>query len=91
MATGDYTPDELIEEATITKKERLYVPAYVYHGNYVANWTASFGYDRREEYTVHKKKYDSDTRKTYTTPTTKTKTVTDWRPVSGTDTGIFRF
>jgi LSD1 subclass zinc finger protein len=83
-----YTPIDLIEQATITKKEQFYVPAYIYHGKYVAQWTASFGYDRREEYTVYENRRDSRGN-VQSVPVTKVKTVTDWRPVNGTDTGQF--
>ncbi len=85
LASGDMTPDQLLEHATFTKKERFYAPAYEYQGNFVAKWTASFGYNRREEYTVYEKRHEDG--QTYTVPVTKTRTVTDWRPASGTDTG----
>jgi tetratricopeptide (TPR) repeat protein len=87
LASGDMTPDELLEYATFTKKERFYAPVYAYAGSFEAQWTASFGYDRREEYTVYEKRTENG--HTHSVPVTKTKTVTDWRPVSGTDTGRF--
>jgi hypothetical protein len=87
LASGDMTPDQLLEHATFTKKERFYAPAYGFRGDFVAKWTASFGYNRQEEYTAYETRTENG--QSYRVPVTKTKTVTDWRPVSGTDTGEF--
>lgn len=84
IASGKYTPDNLLEHATFSKVERMYVPAYVYMGSYEAEWTASFGYDRTEHFTVYERDSQGNSR-----PVNKTKTVTDWRPVNGSDSGEF--
>ena len=84
LASGKYTPDNLLEHATFTKVEQFYAPAYVFSGRFEAEWTASFGYDRTEHYTVFERDAQGNSR-----PVTKTKTVTDWRPVNGTDSGRF--
>ena len=89
MASGDYAPLDLIDNAKILQCEFMYVPAYLFKGTYEASWTASFGYDRQEHYTDYESKYDSDLKTYIKTPVTKTKTVTDWSPASGTDTGVF--
>jgi len=87
MAGGHYTPDDLVEHAVLTKVERFYAPAYLFTGEYEAQWTASFGYDRRETYTEYETRYENGhTRKV---PVSKSRTVTDWRPVNGSDTGKF--
>lgn len=44
MTQGQFTPDDLVQKATITKQWLKYVPFYLYHGEFHANWTASFGY-----------------------------------------------
>lgn len=88
LASGDMTPDELLEFATFTKKERFYTPVFVFVGDFEAQWTASFGYDRWEDYTAYEKKTENGS--TYSVPVTKTRRVTDWRPVNGTDTGSFK-
>lgn len=87
LASGDLTPDHLLEHATFSKKERFYVPAYAFTGSFEAEWTASFGYDRQEHYTA----YETRTQNGHSrqVPVTRTKTVTDWRPVNGTDSGRF--
>lgn len=87
LATGDLTPDHLLEHATFTQKDRFYAPAYVFHGSYEAQWTASFGYDRTEHYTVYENRTENG--HTRQVPVTKTRTVTDWRPVNGNDSGRF--
>jgi hypothetical protein len=89
MVSGDYTPDDLIEKALITKLEMTYRPAFVFSGDFEAKWTASFGYDRTEHYTVYENKYDSDLKRNIQTPVTKTKTVTDWQPNSGVASGDY--
>ena len=86
MANGDYTPDDMLEAAVFTKKERLYVPAYIFRVEYDATWTASFGYDRTEQYTEYRTVYKDN--RSFKEPVTRTKTVTDWRPQNGSDTGI---
>lgn len=87
LTSGDYTPDDLLEKAVFTKMDRFYVPTYLYDGNFNATWTASFGYDRTEHYTAYENEYRNG--RTYKTPVTKTKTVTDWQPVNGSDSGSF--
>lgn len=84
LAEGKYTPDNLLEHATFTKIEQFFVPAYAFAGSYEAQWTASFGYDRTEHYTDYVRDSKGNSR-----PVARTKTVTDWRPVNGTDTGDF--
>lgn len=93
MASGHLTPDDMLEASTFTKKECFYVPAFLFRVEYEATWTASFGYDRTEHYTVYESKSlgtDSrgHSRGYHQVPVTKTKTVTDWRPANGVDTGI---
>lgn len=90
MASGAYTPDDMLEAATFTKQECFYVPAYLFQIKYEATWTASFGYDRTEHYTefVSVTKWSGNRSYTVQEPRTKTKTVTDWRPANGVDSGI---
>lgn len=83
MAKGHYTPDDMLEAAVFTKKERLYVPAFLFKVEYEARWTASFGYDRTEHYT------DFVTVNGRQQARSRTKTVTDWRPQNGIDGGVF--
>lgn len=87
MTSGDFTPDNMIEAATITLRERMYVPAFSFKVDYEATWTASFGFDRKEPYTA----YRSVTRNnsTFQEAYTAYRTVTDWRPANGVEAGIF--
>lgn len=91
MASGAYTPDDMLEAATFIKQECFYVSAYLFQIKYEATWTASFGYDRTEHYTEFVSVTKSSGNGTYTVqePRTRTKTVTDWRAVNGVDAGVF--
>ncbi len=87
LASGAYTPDDLLDRAVVTRREHLYVPVYVFEGSYEAVWTASFGYDRNEHYTEHETRTENG--QTRTVPVTRTRTVTDWVPANGNDAGDF--
>ncbi len=89
MIEGKYVPDDLIQRAEISKQDHLYLPCYLFHGSFIARWTATFGYDRKEDYTEYQNQYDSQTRQNRRVPVTRTRTVTDWHPHSGTATGNF--
>lgn len=83
IASGDFTPDDMLEKARITLRERYYVPAFVFHVKYNATWNAYFGIDRQEPYT--EQRIVGGRRQAYTAY----RTVTDWRPASGSDSGSF--
>ena len=87
MASGNYTPDDMLEAATFVKRECFYVPAYVFSVDYEATWTASFGFDRKEPYTAYRTVTSNghSRQEAYTAY----RTVTDWRPANGVDSGIF--
>lgn len=84
MSSGEYTRDDVIESARILKIRKTYVPFFRYRGNYRGTWSASFGYYRRESYTDWERDSQGVSR-----PVTKTRTVTDWSPASGTLDGFF--
>lgn len=89
IAADDDAPDGMLGSTQITKFERLYVPAHLFQGDFTATWTVSFGYDRQETFTVMESRYvDGAFRQV---PVSKTRTVTDWRPVNGEATGSFAF
>ena len=87
MASGEFTPDDMLEASTIILRERYYVPAFSFNIDYEATWTASFGFDRKEPYTAHR----SVTRNNHTHQEAYTayRTVTDWRPQNGIEAGDF--
>ena len=87
MASGHYTPDDMLEAATLIQRERFYVPAYRFAIEYEATWTASFGYDRQEPYTSYRTVTvnGQSRQEAYTAY----RTVTDWRPANGVDAGTF--
>jgi LSD1 subclass zinc finger protein len=81
LASGDYTPDDLLDQAVFSGIARFYAPAYLFQGEFEAQWTASFGYDRTEVYTEVETHYENGQPRQV--PVTQTRTVTDWRPASG--------
>lgn len=83
MTTGLTTPDDLVTAARITNVKFLYLPAWDCSGQYKANWSASFGYDRQEI-----ERYYNRSAKRWET---RTRTVTDWSPHSGITEGTFRY
>ena len=87
MASGNFTPDDMIEASTITLRERYYVPAFAFKVDYEATWTASFGFDRQEPYTAYRNVTSNG--HTRQEAYTAYKTVTDWRPANGVEAGIF--
>ena len=87
MASGNFTPDDMIETSTITLRERYYVPAFAFKVDYEATWTASFGFDRKEPYTAYRNVTSNG--HTRQEAYTAYKTVTDWRPANGVEAGIF--
>ena len=87
MASGNFTPDDMIEASIITLRERYYVPAFAFKVDYEATWTASFGFDRQEPYTAYRNVTSNG--HTRQEAYTAYKTVTDWRPANGVEAGIF--
>jgi tetratricopeptide (TPR) repeat protein len=87
LASGEYTPDDLVERAVLSTIERFYVPAFQFDGQYTAHWTASFGFSRGETYVDTERRTENG--QTRTVAVTKDRTVTDWNAVSGNDTGNF--
>lgn len=86
LIESDYVPEDILAKAKINPLKRVYLPMYLFVGDYTANWSADSGYNREEIYTDYEK-----VRKTVNgnviwvrEPVTKKRTVTDWHPSSGT-------
>lgn len=88
LASGAFTPDDLLATASFVQKDRFYAPVFEFTGSYEARWTASFGYDRSEHYTDHEDRTENG--RTRRVPVTRTRTVTDWRPANGQAQGRFQ-
>lgn len=87
MLAGLYAPDDLVQKAVIKKQVMKYLPFYRFSGSYRAEWAATFGYDRKEHFTVYETVHREGM--TFKEPVTKAKTVTDWVPASGYVGGTF--
>jgi len=74
LSEGDYTPDDILTSTIFDKYNGVYLPMYLYTGDYSGNWSASSGYDRQESYVG--KGLDGKLTRKY-------RTVTDWRPANG--------
>jgi len=81
LSEGDYTPDDILNSTIFESVNGVYLPMWFYKGRYSGNWSASSGYDRREEYSEWSESQKKMVR--------KTRTVTDWRPSSGQCSGQF--
>jgi len=81
LSEGDYTPDDILNSTVFESVNGVYLPMWLYKGRYHGNWSASSGYNRREEYSEWSESQKKMVR--------KTRTVTDWRPSSGQCAGEF--
>ncbi len=81
LSEGDYTPEDILTSSVFDQINGVYLPMYFYKGRYHGNWSASSGYDRKEEYLEWSESQKKNVR--------KTRTVTDWRPSSGHVAGTF--
>jgi hypothetical protein len=87
LIAGDYTPDDLLERVMVQDHTGIYASFYLFGGFYTANWTAAAGFDRTESYVDTQRIFQDG--KWVDQPVAKTRTVTDWRPVSGEVHGEF--
>ena len=81
LSEGDYTPDNVLESSAFSAVNGLYLPMWLFNGKYSGNWSASSGYNRTEYYTEY-----SEIQKKYVR---RSRTVTDWRPSSGSVAGVY--
>jgi hypothetical protein len=87
IASGEFTPDDMLESATISLRECFYVPAFVFRIDYDATWSAAFGFNHSKPYTAYRSvtRNGSSHREAYT----NYRTETNWQAASGEDVGIF--
>ena len=81
LSEGDYTPDDILEGSHFSSVNGLYLPMFFFTGKYSGNWSASSGYNRTEYYT----EYSESQKKRVQ----RSRTVTDWRPSSGSFAGQY--
>jgi len=81
LSQGDYTPDDILQSSELEPSRALYLPVHIFAGQYTAHWMAMSGFDRQEKYYVENSEGQTEE---------KTRTVTDWKPTSGTVSGAFR-
>lgn len=81
LSEGDYTPDDILNSTIFESVNGVYLPMWFFKGRYNGNWSASSGYNRREEYSEWSESQKKMVR--------KSRTVTDWRPSSGQCSGQY--
>ncbi|MDR2350848.1 MAG: hypothetical protein LBF41_09560 [Deltaproteobacteria bacterium] len=87
MIEDQMAPDDILTASVIQEETVMYVPCFVTRGTFDINWTASFGYDRREAYVAYVTVAEGGQRRTR--PVTQYRTVTDWKPASGNAAGNY--
>ncbi len=81
LSEGDYTPPDVFSMVEVRNFTGLFAATYLWEGSARVAWSAAAGFTREETYVTTRTV--SRNGKTVTEPTTGTRSVTDWRPVSG--------
>lgn len=81
--TTQRTPADILDNTTFKKIEKNDAQFLTIDARYNGNYSASIGYDRKEQYIAQEKVYDPEIKDYIVKNVTKERTVTDWRPVSG--------
>ena len=78
LSEGDFTPDDILEQALLTEHTGLFLPVWRLSGELHADFTASAGHDRKIEKIIERQRDDGSVRRDV-----RHETVTDWRPFRG--------
>jgi hypothetical protein len=82
LSEGDDCPEDILESTVITSFKGYYLPLYAFIGHFRGNWAASSGYTKQERYADRNFRDDVVER---------TRSVTEWKPVSGQIDDTFAF
>lgn len=85
LASSDYVPIDVFEKVGFDYIKGYYQPYYRIDANYEADYTATVGFDRKEQYEDYETVYENG--RSYKKRVVKERTVTDWHPVSGHTSG----
>lgn len=85
LSEGDYTPDDILEQALLKEHSGIFLPVWRLTGELHADFSASAGYDRKVEKVVERTDADGNV-----TRDVQRRTVTDWRPFRGEATAPYR-
>jgi hypothetical protein len=77
LVKGDYTPDDILHSTIFKDVQGVYLPMFLYEGNYDCSWNCSVGYKEREQYVNSNNKVSE-------------RTVTRYRPQSGSTKGNYK-
>ena len=81
LSEGDYTPPDVFEQVKVRQNTGLFAAVYHWTGTARVSWSAESGFDRTETYVKTRTVTRNGSK--VTEPTTGTRTVTDWRPITG--------
>lgn len=81
--TTQSTPADVLDNTDFESVEKHDAQFLVIDVRYDGNYSASIGYDRKEQYTAQEKVYVPEIKDYVVKDVIKERTVTDWRPVSG--------
>jgi hypothetical protein len=80
MTSGNYTKEDIAHKANMKLEELVFIPFYKISGTFTSDWSASFGFDRKEPYTHHINSESATAKLSGVSgPVTRYKTVTDWK------------
>ncbi len=81
LSEGEYTPPDVFEQVKVRHNTGLFAAVYHWTGTARVAWSAESGFERTESYvTTHMVTRNG---KRVSEPTTGTRKVTDWRPITG--------
>lgn len=85
LASTDYVPTDVFDKVGFEYIKGYYQPYYKINVFWEADYTASVGFDRSEQYEDYETKYENG--KSYRQRVIKERIVTDWHPISGHTSG----
>jgi TPR repeat protein len=88
LIEGADAPDDVLDAGRLVEAGFHFRPAWLGKGTYRSRWSASFRFDRQESCPHYESRTDSEGRSGQQ-GVIRTRTVTEWRPASGTSSGRF--
>lgn len=85
LASTDYVPTDVFDKVGFDYIKGYYQPYYRMVVAYEADYTASVGFDRKEQYEDYETVHENG--RSYKKRVIKERTVTDWHPISGHTSG----
>lgn len=81
VSQTDHIPTDVFDKVNFDYIKGYYQPYYKFEAVYEADYTATIGFDRKEQYEDYETVYENG--RSYKKRVIKERTVTDWHPTSG--------